>query len=204
VQLLPIAVRPKGSREAAVRLTELEQNQDKLLPNLQARHICGCASLVLAWGLELFHLGGRGMRRIALTTLILVPLCNFAAAADYRITQDYGGSIERYKAKYAAIRDRGERVIIDGICDSACTLVLGIVPLDRVCVTPRASLGFHMAYYDLAATGGARVVSYLGTADFMAHYPEAVKQWLGHRGGLTGETKELSGSELSAIVHPCS
>src|SRR5262249_35398012 len=39
VQLLPIAVCPKGGREAAVRLTELEQNQDKLLPNLQARHI---------------------------------------------------------------------------------------------------------------------------------------------------------------------
>jgi hypothetical protein len=55
VQLLPIAVRPKGSREAAVRLTELEQNQDKLLPNLRATHIG--ASLVLAWGVELFLLG---------------------------------------------------------------------------------------------------------------------------------------------------
>jgi hypothetical protein len=31
------AVRPA----AAVPLTELEQNQDKLLPNLQATHICG-------------------------------------------------------------------------------------------------------------------------------------------------------------------
>src|SRR6516164_6589176 len=49
-----IAVRPKGSRG----LTELEQNQDKLLPNLRATHIG--ASLVLAWGLELFLLGGQG------------------------------------------------------------------------------------------------------------------------------------------------
>ena len=47
VQLLPIAVCPKGSREAAVRLTELGQNRDKLLPNLRARHICGCASACL-------------------------------------------------------------------------------------------------------------------------------------------------------------
>jgi len=39
VELLPIAVRLKDSREAAVRLTELGQNRDKLLPNLQARHI---------------------------------------------------------------------------------------------------------------------------------------------------------------------
>src|SRR5262249_14031955 len=104
------------------------------------------------------------MRRIALPTLILAPLCNFTAAADYRITQDYGGSIERYKTKYALIRDRGERVIIDGICDSACTLVLGIVPLERVCATPQASLGFHMAYYHFPATHRLHVASHLPTS----------------------------------------
>src|SRR5262249_37141046 len=37
-----------------------------------------------------------------------------AALADYRIRNDYGGFIHKYKLKYAAIRDRGERVIIDG------------------------------------------------------------------------------------------
>src|SRR6516225_5360051 len=56
------------------------------------------------------------------------------ALADYRIRKDYGGFIDQYKLKYAAIRDRGERVIIDGACNSACTLVLGIVPLSRICV----------------------------------------------------------------------
>src|SRR5438128_2192989 len=73
-----------------------------------------------------------------LTFALLVSAAAFwnsAAAADYRMTRDHGGSIERYKARYAAIRDRGERVIIDGVCNSACTLVLGIVPLNRVCVT---------------------------------------------------------------------
>jgi hypothetical protein len=143
------------------------------------------------------------MYRLASALMLPPVLWASTAYADYRITQDYGGSIERYKAKYALIRDRGERVIIDGICDSACTLVLGIVPLDRVCATPRATLGFHMPHYDLAATDGIKIVSYRGTADFMAHYPEAVKQWLGRRGGLTAETKELTGPELSAIVHPC-
>jgi hypothetical protein len=54
------------------------------------------------------------------------------------------------------IRDHGERVIIDAICNSGRTLVLGIVPLNRVCVTPWASLGFHMAYYDKATTFGSR------------------------------------------------
>jgi hypothetical protein len=143
------------------------------------------------------------MRRLALALLVPV-LWSSHAAGDYRITRDYGGSIEPYKAKYTAIRDRGERVIIDGVCNSACTLVLGIVPRNRVCATPRASLGFHMAYYDMAATDGVRVVSYAGTADFLSHYPERVKEWLSRHGGLTADLKKLTnGPELWAIVDPC-
>src|SRR5262245_51935107 len=103
-------------------------------------------------------------------------LWNSGAAADYRITRDHGGSVDQYKVKYSLIRDRGERVIIDGVCNSACTLVLGIVPLNRICVTPRASLGFHMAYYDQATTYGVKVVSYEGTAEITSYYPEAVKK----------------------------
>ena len=65
------------------------------------------------------------------------------ARADLHITSDHGGYVEEYKTKYARIRDRHERVIIDGVCNSACTLVFGIVPMNKICVTPRASLGFH-------------------------------------------------------------
>ncbi len=94
------------------------------------------------------------MRRFAFALLLPLVLVSSSAFADYRITRDHGGLVDQYKAKYAMIRDRGERVIIDGICNSACTLVLGIVPLNRVCVTPRASLGFHLAYYDTSLTFG--------------------------------------------------
>lgn len=126
------------------------------------------------------------------------------AAADYRIAQDYGGSIEAYKAKFAAIRDRGERVIIDGECNSACTLVLVIVPLNRICVTPRASLGFHMAYYDEAAADGTKVLSYESTADVMSSYPETVKDWVRRHGGLTADIKKIvNGPELWAVANPC-
>src|SRR6476620_3275328 len=96
---------------------------------------------------------------------ILFVLWSSTAAADYRITRDHGGLVDAYKAKYAKIRDHGERVIIDGICNSACTLVLGIVPLNRICVTPKASLGFHQAYFDKSRTMGVRIMSYEGTAD---------------------------------------
>jgi hypothetical protein len=127
-----------------------------------------------------------------------------AATADYRIRKDYGGFIHQYKLKYAAIRDRGERVIIDGPCDSACTLVLGIVPLNRICVTPRASLGFHTAYFDKSYTFGRKVTNYWATADMLAYYPDRVKKWIDRHGGLTADMKSMeSGPELWAIVAPC-
>jgi len=83
-------------------------------------------------------------------------------------------------------------------------LVLGIVPLNRICVTPRASLGFHMAYYDLAATEGVKVLSYQGTQELMAHYPDNLKGWLSSQGGLSSDTKRLkNGPVLWGIVNPC-
>jgi hypothetical protein len=149
-------------------------------------------------------MSGAMLRSVLLLLVVPVVLWNSAARADYRITRDHGGMVDEYKVKYALIRDRGERVIIDGICNSACTLLLGIVPLNRVCVTPRASLGFHMAYYDKSTTFGVKVTSYAGTADLMSYYPETVKEWISRHGGLTTDMKKVkNGPELWAIVDPC-
>jgi hypothetical protein len=149
--------------------------------------------------------GFRGvLRSLAFLLLVSLALVSAPARADYRITRDHGGLVEEYKAKYAAIRDRKERVIIDGICNSACTLVLGIVPLNRICVTPRASLGFHQAYYDERWTAGIKMTSYAGTADLMSYYPATVKDWIARQGGLTSTMKKIkNGRELWAIVDPC-
>jgi hypothetical protein len=126
------------------------------------------------------------------------------ARADLRITRDHGGYVEQYKAKYQRIRASGERVIIDGVCNSACTLVLGMVPLNRVCVTPRASLGFHQAYYDKGFTFGIKVTSVEGTSDLMSYYPRPVKEWIGRNGGLTQDMKKIrNGADLWKIVDPC-
>src|SRR5712672_1496153 len=79
--------------------------------------------------------------RVTLPLLLLLSLLAAAPArADLHIIRDHGGYVDEYKTKYQRIRDRHERVIIDGICNSACTLVLGIVPMNKICVTPRASL----------------------------------------------------------------
>jgi hypothetical protein len=141
------------------------------------------------------------MRWLSLPCLLAMTL---PASADLRITRDHGGSVDEYKAKYRHASAKGERVVIDGICNSACTLLLGLVPLNKVCVTPRASLGFHQAYYDKRWTAGVRITSISGTAELMSVYPAAVKSWITRHGGLTPQMKHLkNGPDLWAIVDPC-
>ena len=51
-----------------------------------------------------------------------------ASHAVVRIADDRGGRIGTYVDKYQGLRTSGETVIIDGLCASACTIVLGAVP----------------------------------------------------------------------------
>ena len=139
----------------------------------------------------------------SLILLLSVTTCA-PAQADLRITRDHGGYVEQYKAKYERIAKSGQRVIIDGICNSACTLVFGIVPMNKICVTPRASVGLHQAYYDKAFTFGIKVTSQEGTSDLMSYYPQPLKAWIGRNGGLTTEMKKIkNGRDLWTIVDPC-
>ena len=143
--------------------------------------------------------------RITLLSLLLLCLAAATPArAELHITRDHGGYVEEYKAKYKRVREKGERVIIDGICNSACTLVLGIVPMNKICVTPRASLGFHQAYYDKAFTFGIKVTSSEGTSDLMSYYPDTVKDWIRRNGGLTTDMKKIkNGTDLWKIIDAC-
>ena len=144
------------------------------------------------------------MRITPLIFLLAFLLAATPARAVLHITRDHGGYVEEYKAKFKHVRDAGERVIIDGIYNSACTLVLGIVPMNKICVTPRASLGFHLAYFDKAFTMGVKVTSAAGTSDLMSYYPDSVKNWISRNGGLTNEMKKIkNGEELWKIIDPC-
>ena len=48
-----------------------------------------------------------------------------ASHAAVRIADDWGGMIGNYLDKFHRLRSSGESVVIDGLCASACTLVLG-------------------------------------------------------------------------------
>ncbi|MDU1666734.1 MAG: hypothetical protein E6833_10985, partial [Bradyrhizobium sp.] len=57
-----------------------------------------------------------------------------ASHAVVRIADDRGGRIGTYVDKYQGLRSSGEYVIIDGLCASACTIVLGAIPHEKICV----------------------------------------------------------------------
>ena len=90
-----------------------------------------------------------GVMRVRATLLgaaLIATTMATGASATMRISDDVGGRIGAYVDQYSDVRNSGERVVIDGACLSACTLVLGIVPRNRICVTRRAMLGFHAAW----------------------------------------------------------
>jgi hypothetical protein len=124
-----------------------------------------------------------------------------ASDAAIRIAQDPGGRIEAYVGKYQGVRSSGERVIIDGSCVSACTIVLGTVPHDRICVTPRARLGFHAAWDPDAR--GRKITNLQATQTLYLMYPFEVRHWIDQRGGLTPRMIFLSGRELASMFRPC-
>jgi hypothetical protein len=118
-----------------------------------------------------------------------------------RIADDRGGKIGTYIDRYQGVRSSGETVIIDGLCASACTIVLGAVPRERICVTSQAVLGFHAAW-DSDANG--RAVTNPGATQMLySGYPSSVRRWIAARGGLKPQMIFLRGKELMSMYRPC-
>jgi hypothetical protein len=116
-----------------------------------------------------------------LAAVLLLAVVN-ASYAAIRIADDRGGRIGTYLDRYQGLRSSGQTVIIDGLCASACTIVLGAVPRDRICVTSRANLGFHAAW-DFGVNGRS-ITNPDATQMLYSLYPSAVRRWIAARGGL--------------------
>jgi len=124
-----------------------------------------------------------------------------ASHAVVRIADDRGGRIGTYVDRYQGLRSSGETVIIDGLCASACTIVLGAIAHDKICVTSHAMLGFHAAW-DFGANGRA-ITNPEATQMLYSMYPSPVRRWIAARGGLTPHMIFLRGKQLQALYKPC-
>ncbi len=143
--------------------------------------------------------------RWAIAALVVVSVIlagpRGARAATLRITDDRGGNIGAYWFRYSAIRDSNEQVIIDGVCSSACTLVLGIVPARRICITKSAVFGFHAAWRP--GFLGLPVINEPATRTLLSFYPTPIRQWIARNGGLTDKMLYLSGRDLATLYRQC-
>jgi len=137
----------------------------------------------------------------ALQTAVVLLVGIGASDAAVRIVEDAGGRIGTYVDKYQGVRSSGEIVIFDGYCASACTIVLGTVPHERICVTSRARLGFHAAWD--SGSNGRKITNPEATQTLYSMYPFEVRRWIDQRGGLTPHMIVLSGRELAGMFRPC-
>jgi hypothetical protein len=136
--------------------------------------------------------------------LLAAVLCGLAsppARAEVRILASRGGQVGPFLDLFARVRASGERVVIDGPCLSACTLVLSVVPDDRICVTRRAVLGFHAAR---SIDQRGRSYAEPEASDLvLATYPAPVRGWIRRCGGLNSRLLLLRGRDLAAIYPSC-
>jgi hypothetical protein len=123
------------------------------------------------------------------------------ARAEVRILESPGGQVEPFLELFARVRETGESVVIDGPCLSACTLVLSVVPNDRICVTRRAVLGFHAARS--VDKRGRFYAEPEASEAVLEAYPAPVRGWIVNHGGLTSRLLLLRGRELAAIYPRC-
>ena len=142
------------------------------------------------------------MRSIAvLAGAVAAALMVDSADATVRIRDDMGGLMADYASRFANMRQSGEKVVIDGPCYSACTMLLGMLSREQVCVTPNAVLGFHAAWnFDDA---GHRVTSASATQALIDIYPPRIRSWIARRGGLSPHMRYLRGSELASMYPIC-
>jgi hypothetical protein len=139
---------------------------------------------------------------IALTVAVAsLAFASMPARADIRILSSPGGEVGPFLELFEQVRASGERVVIDGPCLSACTLVLSMVPSDRICVTRRAVLGFHAAR---SVDRRGRMYAEPEASELVLEaYPAPVRSWISRRGGLTSRLLLLRGRELAAIYPRC-
>lgn len=109
---------------------------------------------------------------------------------ECRIVQDPGGHLYRPNPY-----QRCEAVRLDGPCASTCTQNVFDVR-DRVCVTPRASLGFHQAFADVPGHRRIQLPN-------LFRYPPDVQAWLASRGGLPVQLMSINGKQAGYFLRRC-
>jgi len=171
------------------------------------------------------------MRRLVPALVLLLAAALLAACAGFDpqeldprtgsavklIRDDPGGDLLAYEDRFRRWARDGARAKVDGLCASACTLVLAHLPADRVCLTGRARFGFHSArlagHYQVASLDRRAVgaVADLASLEMYLRYPDWLRREIdrhSHRWDRDGmlppanDLLVLDGRRFRAHGHP--
>lgn len=122
----------------------------------------------------------------------LVKVGGYVTYADKTLTimESYGGEAGDFEAAAITLALRGDKLVIDGGCYSACGYLLDIV--DNACFTQHAYVGYHML-----KSG----TEYYYPKDY---YRKAVYDWVSRNGGWYSDRFTfMSGGQLLQFYKAC-
>jgi hypothetical protein len=128
--------------------------------------------------------------RLVLVTLLALA-ASPAGATTVLVSDDHGGFLFLYRKQWVDLGAQKVNVEIVGPCVSACTILLGYIPNKNICVTPKASLGFHQ--------GTLPVI----TEELLRAYPPNIRSWISDHGGLTSQLIWLGPPEIYRFFRKC-
>jgi hypothetical protein len=104
--------------------------------------------------------------------MFALAMTRSASAEKVFYLHDPGGNVAAHIYTYTQVSAEYDRVVIDGQCKSACTVVLGVVPLSKICIAPSGYFMFH------AAHNRDRSFNFGLTQLMMSAYAPAVRDWV--------------------------
>jgi hypothetical protein len=133
------------------------------------------------------------MTRLSLvfSALMLFISGSSTRAETINVSDNHGGPVAEYSARWSELGRRGVNVRIVGPCQSACTVLLGHIPREHICVTAAASFGFHLAHRSDA------------TATLVSAYAPDIMAWINAHGGLTQNFIWMRAPDIYRYFHKC-
>jgi hypothetical protein len=103
-----------------------------------------------------------------------------------------GGEIEVFQRAARELLSEGKRLVIDGVCASAC-VILADIARSNTCVTARAKLQVHQATvvrFTGQSVGGQRPIAELVRREDPPHSPD-IDRWVRSHGGYPAQGVKL-------------
>ena len=130
------------------------------------------------------------VRQLLLAAILSLGV-SVARAEIVDVSDNHGGLLSAYQTQWALFAARQVDVRIVGPCVSACTVLIGYIPRQHICVTPGGYLGFHLA------TAG------FATQELWSAYPSDIRLWISQHGGLSDQMLWLQAPSIYRYFRKC-